>query len=152
MEQELKFNIQKLGSHVQEEVRKKIIREMKRHGDTKEVAKICECSLSHVQCTWKKYKDGGVKAIAAVKMGRPVGKCCKLNPKQEAAIKKHITDKSPIEAGLSGHLCGRKEVSELVKKQYGIEMPVTTMGDYLRKWNFTPQRQKKKITVKSQKK
>jgi transposase len=100
MEEELKFNIQKLGSQVQEEVRKKIVREMKRHGDTKEVAKICECSLSHVQSTWKKYKDGGAAAIAAVKMGRPKGKCCKLNPEQEAVIKKQITDKTPIEVGV----------------------------------------------------
>ena len=151
MEQELKYNIQKLGSHGQEEVRKKIIREMQRHGDTKEVAKICECSLSHVQSTWKKYKEGGVGAIGAVKMGRLKGKCCKLTPAQEEAIKKLITDKTPMEAGLSGHLWGRKEVSELVKQQYGIEMPVTTMGDYLARWNFTPQRPKKKITAKTRK-
>jgi len=152
MEQELKFNIQKLSPKEQEELRKKIIREMQRQGNTKEVAKICECSQSHVQSTWKKYKEGGVKAILAVPMGRPKGKCCKLQPAQEAAIKKVITDKNPSEAGLSGYLWGRKEASELVKKHYGIEMPVTTMGDYLRKWNFTPQRPKKKITAKTQKK
>ena len=150
MEQELKFNIQKLSPKEQEELRKKTVREMQRRGDTKEVAKICECSLSHVQSTWKKYREGGVAAILAVKMGRPKGIGCKLNPEQEAAIKKLITDKNPSECGLSGYLWGRKEVSELVKREYGIEMPVTTMGDYLRRWNFTPQRPKKKIIVKTQ--
>jgi len=149
MEEELKFSVQKLGSHVQEEVRKKIIREMQRHGDTKEVAKICECSLSHVQSTWKKYKDGGIKAISSVKMGRPKGKGCKLEPKQEETIKKLITEKTPEESGLSGYLWGRTEVCELVKQKYGIEIAVRTIGDYLSKWNFTPQRPKKKITDKT---
>ena len=55
MEQELKFNIKKLGSRGQEELRKKIIREMKKYGDTKEVAKICECSLSHRKSPKKLY-------------------------------------------------------------------------------------------------
>ena len=86
-----------------------------------------------------------------VKMGSPVGLYGKLNPKQEETIKKLITDKNPSDYGLNGYLWGRKEVSELVRKQYSIEMPVTTMGDYLRKWNFTPQRPKKKITGKTRK-
>jgi len=152
MEQELKFNPKQLPPKGQEELRKKIIREMQRHGDTKEVAKICECSLSHVQSTWKKYKEGGVGAIAAVKMGRPKGQGCKLTLAQEELIKKLITEKSPEEAGLSGHLWGRKEVSEIVREKLKVEMPVRTMGHYLAKWNFTPQRPKKKIIGKAPKK
>jgi len=150
--EELKYDIRKLSPKEQCELRKKIVRQMKKYGDTKEVAEICECTIRHVQKTWKKYQDGGIKGIEAVEMGRPKGKLCKLNGEQESALKKLITDKTPNEAGLSGHLWGRREVSELVKKQYGIEMPVTTMGDYLARWNFTPQRPKKKIIAKTQKK
>jgi transposase len=152
MEKELKFNIRKLSPREQEEIRKKIVREMeKRGGDKKEAAEICECSVRHVYSTWKKYKEGGVRAIKAVKMGRPKGKCRKLTMEQEAAIKKLITEKNPSEVGLSGHLWSRAGVSELVKRKYGIEMPVTTMGDYLARWKLTYQRPKKKITVKTQK-
>ena len=124
---------------------------MKKYGNTREVAEICECSQRHVQSTWKKYQDGGIKAIQAVKMGRPKDKYCKLSPEQEAMIKKEITSKSPNEAGLVGYLWGRKEVSELVKQKFGVEMPVRTMGHYLAKWNFTYQRPKKRITVKMKK-
>ena len=130
MEIELKFKPKQLPPKGQEELRKKIIREMKRQGDTKEVAKLCECSLSHVQSTWKKYREGGVGAIAAVKMGRPKGKGCKLTWWQEELIKELITEKTPEEAGLSGHLWGRKEVSEIVKEKFKVEMPVRTMGHY----------------------
>jgi hypothetical protein len=35
----------------------------------KAVAKICECSVSHVSPTWKKYRKGGVFGLKCVKMG-----------------------------------------------------------------------------------
>ena len=149
----MKYDIQKLSPKEQEEVRKKIVREMeKRDGNVKEVAEVCECTVRHVQSTWKKYKEGGIKAILRAKMGSPVGVYGKLNLKQEEIIKRIITDKSPEEAGLNGHLWSRKEVSELVKQKLGIKIAVRTIGDYLSSWNFTPQRPKKKIIIKTQKK
>jgi len=151
MEEELKYEIRKLSPKEQEEVRKKIVREMEKRGDAKEVAEICECTIRHVNKTWKKYSEGGIKAIMAVPMGRPRGKCCKLQSKQEATIKQIITEKNPSECGLTGYLWGRAEVCELVKQEFGIEMPLSTMGDYLARWNFTYQRPKKRITAKTQK-
>jgi transposase len=95
MEKELTYELQKQSSKEQEEVRKKIIREMKKRGDSKEVAEICECTIRHVNKTWKKYRDGGVKAISAVKMGSPKGLYGKLTLVQEESIKKMITEKTP---------------------------------------------------------
>jgi len=148
MEKEIKFNINKLSPQEKAELRKKIVRQMQKHGDVKGVAEICECSVRHVYSTWKKYKEGGVNAITAVKMGRPKGMGCKLTAKQEAAIKQIIIDKNPTETGLTGYLWERKTVSELVKRQFGIEMPLSTMGDYLAKWNFTSQRPKKTLQAR----
>jgi transposase len=145
MEKELKFEVQKQSPRGQEELRKKIVRQMKKHGDTKEVAEICECSQRHVQLTWKKYKEGGVGAIKAVKMGRPQGSGCKLTLKQEGVIIKMLTEKRPNEVGLTGYLWERKSVSELVKQQFGIILPLSTTGHYLKKWNFTSQRPKKTL-------
>jgi len=151
MEKELKYEIRKLSPKEQEEVRKKIVREMKKRGNTKEVAEICECTIRHVEKTWKKYCECGIAAILAVKMGRPVGLRKKLTPEQETAIKAEITEKNPSECGLYGYLWGRAAVCELVRQKYGVEIPVRTMGDYLARWNFTYQRPKKRITVKTQK-
>ena len=151
MEKELTNNNYKISPKGQEELRKKIVRQMKKHGNSKEVAEICECTVRQVKKTWKKYQEGGIKGILAVKMGSPKDKYSKLNSEQEAVIKKVITEKNPSEAGLSGYLWGRAEVSEHVKRQCGIEMPVRTMGHYLKKWNFTCQRPKKRITAKTRK-
>jgi transposase len=151
MEKELNYDVRKISPKEQEELRKKIVRQMKKYGDTKEVAAICECSQIHVQKTWKKYQIGGIEAILAVKMGRPIGKGCKLSPEQEREIQGLITEKTPADVGLVGYLWGRAEVAELVKRKYGVEMPVRTMGHYLAKWKFTYQRPKKRIIGKMQK-
>lgn len=147
--EEIKYDIRKLSPKEQEEVRKKIVREMQKRSDVKEVAEICECTVRHVNKTWKKYCEGGVGAILSVKMGRPVGLCKKLTVGQETVIKEVITKRNPSETGLQGYLWGRSEVCELVKQRFGIEMPLSTMGDYLAKWDFTYQRPKKKITDKT---
>jgi transposase len=149
MEKELQFNINKLSPREQEELRKKIVREMqKRGGDKKEVAEICECSVRHVYSTWKKYQDGGINAIKSVKMGRPVGNGCKLTPKQENQIVKILTTKRPHEVGLHGYLWDRAGVAEIIKRKLGIKMALSTTGNYLAKWNLTPQRPKKTLQAR----
>jgi transposase len=145
MENELEFNTQKLDPRGQEELRKRIVRQMKKHGDTKEVAEICECSQRHVQSTWKKYQESGVDAIKAVKMGRPKGSGSKLAPEQESKIIKMISDNTPYQLQLTGYLWDRKSVAELIRQQFNILMPLSTMGYYLAKWVFTAQRPKKTL-------
>ena len=101
MEKELKFNIKKLSAQSQEELRKKILREMEKCGGSKkEAGEICECSIRHAENTRKKYQKKGISGIMAVKMGRAIGRCRKLNARQEEAIKKVITEKTPEEAGV----------------------------------------------------
>jgi transposase len=108
------------------------------------VSEICECSASHVKATWKKYRDGGVTAINAVKMGRPKNSGCKLSPEQEKKIIKMITDKNPQQLRLPGCLWDRKLVAGLIMQEFRIKMPLSTMGHYLDKWGFTAQRPTKK--------
>jgi transposase len=144
MEKELKYEPRKLSPKGQEELRKKIVRKMKKVADARVVAEICECSLRHVHSTWKRYQDGGIDAVKAVQMGRPKGSGCKLTPEQQAKIKRLIVEKDPNQLKLVGFLWDRKLVCELVRRQFGITMPVRTMGEYLSRWGFTAQRPKKK--------
>jgi len=54
-----------------------------------------------------------------------------------------IVDKMPEQLKLDFALWTRKAVKELVEQQFGVILAITTMGDYLRKWGFTPQKPKK---------
>jgi len=145
---DLKYSPEALSPKEQEELRKKIVRQMLNYGDTLLVSQICECSRRHVQATWKKYREGGIESIKAVKMGAPPNSNKRLTPAQEEMIIGIITTKCPNDVGLKEYLWTRKLCAELVKQQFGIEMPVSTMGDYLARWDFTAQRPKKKLQTK----
>jgi len=142
MESELKFDPRKLTPSEQEGLRKKIVRNMKKQSDKKRVAEICECSLRHVQATWKKYTDNGVAGIKATKMGRPIN-TGQLSEEQQAKIRKLIVDKCPNQIKLKGFLWDRQQVCALIKRELRITLTVQAVGDYLRKWGMTPQRPRK---------
>jgi type II secretory ATPase GspE/PulE/Tfp pilus assembly ATPase PilB-like protein len=44
---------------------------------------------------------------------------------------------------------GRQAVAELIRDRYGVELAVRTMGLYLGRWGFTPQKPMKKAYVQS---
>ncbi|HID45634.1 MAG TPA: IS630 family transposase [Chromatiaceae bacterium] len=88
----------------------------------------------------KKYKSGGFAALKARKRGPEVGQTRRLTSKQEDHLQKLITDKAPDQLKLSYALWTRKAVMELIKQETGIAMPIRTVGEYLRRWGFTPQK------------
>jgi transposase len=150
MEKELQFDAKKLTSKEQETLRKKIIRKLIKQGFTVEqnraprggyqkVAEDCECSYSHVKETWCKYRDGGVSAINAVKIGRPLNSG-RLTVEQQNEIKKLITDKNPEQLKLPGCLWDRENVRDLIKRIYGVSLALQNISVYLKKWGMTPQR------------
>jgi transposase len=55
-----------------------------------------------------------------------------------------IVDKMPEQMKLPFALWTRKAVKELVEREFGVVLAINTMGDYLRRWGFSPQRPKKR--------
>jgi transposase len=54
-----------------------------------------------------------------------------LSAAQELQIQKMITDKTSDQMKLNFALWTRKAVKELVKREFGISIAVTTMGEHL---------------------
>jgi hypothetical protein len=51
-----------------------------------------------------------------------------------------IATRSPQELGIASALWTRQAVRELIHQQIGIRLPIRTVGEYLRRWGFTPQK------------
>ena len=51
-----------------------------------------------------------------------------------------ICDKTPDQFKLTFALWTRQAVQELIKVRWGIAMPIRTVGEYLKRWGFTPQK------------
>jgi len=145
----LEINVHRSSPAEKELVRKIIVKLMENNrGNVKETLSLLEktgikvCGY-HVRKTWKAYQKGGMEAIRAQKVGAPSGHK-KLTEEQEFEIIKKITENTPEKLELGAYLWTRELVSELIKRDYGVHMPLSTMGKYLREWGFTAQRPTKR--------
>ena len=87
-----------------------------------------------------RYERGGQEALPGDRTGRPIGSGRRLDGKQERQIQELIETKSPQELEITSALWTRQAVQELIKQQVGIRLPIRTVGEYLRRWGFTPQK------------
>lgn len=127
-----------------EVIRKRAIELIKKGYSQKEVAEILGVSQNSVS-TWRKnYKQFGVKGLKEKPRGRKQGEKTILSLKQETSIQNMIVDKMPDQLKLPYGLWTRKAISELIERKFAISISQRTMGEYLLKWNFTPQKPKKK--------
>lgn len=102
---------------------------------------------------WKQHqRDHGTEALLRDERGRQHGEGRKLTATQEKQVQGLIADKLPEQLKLSFALWTRKAVAELLKQRFGIKLPVRTMGLYLKRWGFTPQKPIKKAYEQNPKK
>ena len=102
-----------------------------------DVAGLPGVSRETVSRWWTAYAVGGPEAIPSDRTGRPVGSGRTLSDEQARHIQQQIDDRSPEDRGIPAALWTRNAVRELIRKEYGIDMPVRTVGAYLERWGFT---------------
>lgn len=117
-----------------------------------EIAVLFGVNKNTVSNWWKSYQERGVNGFVSKKKGIKSEDKKLLNDKQELLIQKMIVDKMPEQLKLDFALWTRKAVKELVEREFGVVLALTTMGDYLRKWGFTPQKPKKRAYEQCSKK
>jgi transposase len=86
------------------------------------------------------YQRGGTEALPGDRTGRPVGSGRLLSEAQQARLEAVIVASTPAEQGIASGLWTRQAVRPLVLQEFGLRLPIRTVGDYLRRWGLTPQR------------
>jgi transposase len=135
-----KTDTRKLKPEVQQQLRHQAIRLRKAGRQYKEIAEILGVHPTNVCKWWKAYEKEGVNGIRVKKRGRKNGSCRTLTPDQEKELKMLIADKQPDQLKLPFALWTRIAVQQLIKRLWAIEMPIRTVGEYLKRWGFTPQK------------
>ena len=135
-----KIDARKLSTEAQQQIRDQAIR-LKKSGRTyNEISEITGVHASAIGKWYRAYQREGPKAILIKKRGRPTGSCRTLSPEQEKMIQKAIYDKCPDQMKLPFALWTRVAVQQLIKQFWSINMPIRTVGEYLSRWGFTPQK------------
>ena len=86
------------------------------------------------------WRTDGETALKPRQRGRRPQEQMLVSPAQAAEIQQLITENCPDQLGLPFALWGREAVRDLIQRRYGITLAIRTVGDYLRRWGFTPQR------------
>ncbi|MFC1489169.1 IS630 family transposase [Thermodesulfobacteriota bacterium] len=130
----------KLKPEVQQELRNQAIRLRKAGRTYKEIGQIVGVHHTNVCKWWKAYEHGGQKAIKHKRRGRRKGSHRTLTDDQERELQRSIKDHCPDQLKLPFSLWTRNAVQQLIKQLYSIQMPIRTVGEYLKRWGFTPQK------------
>jgi transposase len=135
-----KIDARKLSTDAQQQIRYQVIRLRKQGRKHSEISEITGVSRSICSTWWTLYKNGGKKALKIKKRGRPTGSCRTLSAEQEKILQKSMHDKCPDQLKLPFALWTRIAVQQLIKQLWAIDMPIRSVGEYLKRWGFTPQK------------
>ena len=86
---------------------------------------------------WRIYQESGKRALHPKKVGRPKGKGKVLTLGQEQHIIRLLIDKNPKELKFNFALWTRESVKALIDRELDMDMPISTVGHYLKQWEFT---------------
>ena len=131
----------------QEDLRCKAIKAVRDGKKQVEVAKILGITRQAVGKWVKAHREGGAKALRAKPKGRPKGGA--LFPRQAAQVTKAIVDHCPEQLKLPFYLWTREAVAQLIERRFGIRLSIWTVGRYLARWGFTPQKPVRRAFEKS---
>jgi transposase len=103
-----------------------------------EAVRVFHVGRTSVHNWTKAYCEGGERALRTKRMGRP--KRSTLPGHQAAAVVNHITDRTPDQLKLPFVLWTREAVQQLIGDRFGLHVSLSTVGRWLRRWGFTPQK------------
>jgi len=139
-----KRDARKISSEAQYELRCRCLRMLRKGMKQVEVASILEVSRTSVVRWWRNYRQEGMNGLKQKTRGRRHGQKRRLDREQERSIQRMLVDKTPDQLKLPFALWTRKAVQEAIAQHYDVKLPIRTVGEYLHRWGFTPQKPIKK--------
>jgi transposase len=88
----------------------------------------------------KRFAEHGPAGLKSKPRGPAAGHGSLLTAEQEAEVQALMRQWMPDELGLDFALWSRAAVQALVRQRFGIAVAVRTMGSYLARWGYTPQK------------
>ena len=146
-----KQDARSLSQEVQQSNRNQAVRLFKMGKSRKDIADIIGVSYSAV-CNWiTAWRAGGDEAIVLRKRGRTSDSQKLLTEAQEKALKQLLVEKNPRQLKLPFALWNRKAIQSAVYHMWRVKIAVRTIGDYMNRWGFTPQKPIKRAYEQSPK-
>lgn len=135
-----KIDARKLSASAIEEKRRQAVKLRSKGLTRAEIGDIVGVHADTVGRWLKVYRSGGAKALRLKRRGRREGSGRRLDKAQERKVQRLLLDKTPDQLKLPYALWTRESVRELVQSRLGIDLPIRTVGHYLKRWGMTPRK------------
>jgi transposase len=136
-----KLDARTLPREAQDEMRRQALRmRQELNLKWKEIARVMGVSISAVSGWSRRYKQEGEAGLKSKTRGRRYLSGRTLTLVQEWHLRSVIVGENPKQMQLPFALWNRRAVMQLIKVLFGIDMPIRTVGEYLLRWGYTPQR------------
>lgn len=89
---------------------------------------------------YRQYQQSGNVALCQRERGRQVGSGRTLRQSVETKVQVAIRDEYPDDYGIDSALWTRRAVQTLIEQIGQVKMPIRTVGHYLKRWGYSPQR------------
>ena len=122
------------------ERRKQVVRLHKKGIKIMQIRALTGLSYPTVRAAIDLFDAGGWSAIRPALRGRIKGDGRVLSQVQEADIQRMIIDTRPEQLKMDFSLWSRAAVGQLIDQEFGIKLQVRSIGKYLTRWGFTPQK------------
>lgn len=103
-----------------------------------EAARVFGVSRVAVAKWMRLWREGGEAALKSGRKGRP--RRIALEPWQAAQTVRLIKGNGPDQLKLPFALWTREAATRLIEERFGVSLSVWTIGRYLKRWGFTPQK------------
>lgn len=117
-----------------------------------EIGEIVGVNRNKVSEWCKLWKEGGMKALKVGNPGRRKGSGTTLDKEQQYKVRSCLIQCTPDQLEFDFALWTRAAVQQLIEHLFGIQMPIRTVGHYLKQWGFTPQKPLKRAYERCDKK
>ena len=122
------------------ERRKQVVRLHKKGIKVMQIVAMTGLSYPPVRAAIDLFEAGGWAAIRPASRGRRRGDGRVLSAAQEEGVRRLIIDKRPEQLKMDFSLWSRAAVGQLIDQELGIKLQVRSIGKYLTRWGFTPQK------------
>ena len=126
------------------ERRKQVVRLHRKGMGVMRIVELSGLSYPTVRGVVDRYEREGAKSIKPAARGKLSGEGRSLTDEQEHSVRQIICDKRPEQLKMEFALWNRAAVMQLIERECGIKLTVRGVGNYLKRWGFTPQKPIKK--------
>jgi transposase len=133
-----------LSDDVMQALRLRALHARERGVTEEQIADILGLTRETISRWWTAYTHGGLEAIPQTRTGRPEGSGRTLTLDQEQHLQHLLDTARPQDRDIAAPLWTRAAVAQLIRKECQIDMPLRTVGLYLKRWGYAPKRPRRK--------